>query len=194
MQRGQYRKSAQRREEIVEAAFAVFARSGYVASSVSEIAREVGMSQPGLLHHFDGKPALLQAVLENRDAKAQQTIAGKEGIDFFRALVDISAESQQQPGIVQLYTILSAEATNDEHPAHDYFVRRSRLIVSEMARAFESAQEQQQLQPGLSPLQAALESVAFTEGLQLLWLQGFVEVDLGEQARTFFNRYFREPL
>lgn len=152
------------------------------------------MSQPGLLHHFDGKPALLQAVLESRDTKAQQAISGKEGVEFFRALVEVSAENQNRRGIVQLYTILSAEATSREHPAHDYFVRRSRLIVTEMAQAFEAALERNQLNPGVSPQQAALETIAFTEGLQLLWLQGFVEVDLGEQARTFFNRYFREPL
>lgn len=194
MQRGRYRKSEQRREEILEAAFAVFTRSGYAASSVSEIAREVGMSQPGLLHHFDGKPALLQAVLEDRDARTQRLIADKEGIELFRALVQISAESQSQRGIVQLYAMLSAEAINADHPAHEYIVRRARLIVTEMAQAFEKAQERGELLPGVSPQQAALESVAFTEGVQLLWLQGFVEIDLGEQARMFFNRYFREPL
>lgn len=191
--RGQYRKSAQRREEIIEAAFAVFARSGYAASSVSEVAREVGMSQPGLLHHFDGKPALLQAVLENRDTRAQR-IAGKDGIDFFRALVEISTRNQEERGIVQLYTVLAGEATNREHPAHDYFVRRSRLIVNEMTNAFETAQDLGQLKPGVRPRQAALATMAFTEGLQTLWLQGFVEIDLGAQAREFMGAYFQEEL
>lgn len=152
------------------------------------------MSQPGLLHHFNGKPALLQAVLESRDDKTQQLLEGKEGIELFRALVDISAGNQKKRGLIQLYAMLAGEATNRNHPAHDYFERRSRMIVSEIARAFESAQEKGQLRQGVSPQQAALESVAFTEGLQLLWLQGFLEIDLGKQAKVFFGSYFREPL
>lgn len=193
-QRGEYKKSAQRREEIIEAAFAVFARSGYAASSVSEVAREVGMSQPGLLHHFNGKPALLQAVLENRDSKAQLILAGSDGVAFFRALIEISARNQWERGMVQLYAVLAAEATNRDHPAHDYFERRSRLIVSEMAGAFEACKDEGLLKAGVSPQQAALETVAFTEGIQLLWLQGFVEVDLGVQARRFLSSYFLESL
>jgi len=152
------------------------------------------MSQPGLLHHFDGKPALLQAVLENRDARAQARLVGLEGKDIFRALVDISTQNQHERGLVQLYTILAAEATNRDHPAHEYFERRSRMIVSAMTAALEQAQVSGELRPGVSPMRAALEAVAFTEGIQLLWLQGFVEIDLGAQARDFFDAFFVEPL
>lgn len=194
MQRGQYRKSAQRREEIIEAAFAVFARTGYVASSVSEVAREVGMSQPGLLHHFDGKPALLQAVLEKRDSKAKHLLEGKTSIEFLRALIAISTQNQQERGMVQFYTVLAGEATNFSHPAHSYFQRRARVIVSETTAAFEAAKEQGLLRAGVSPQQAALDLIAFTEGIQLLWLQGFVEIDLGAQARRYLNSYLMEPV
>ncbi|WP_432492093.1 TetR family transcriptional regulator [Kineococcus auxinigenes] len=193
-QRGEYRKSAQRREAILDAAFKVFSQRGYVATSVSEIAREVGMTQPGLLHHFDGKLALLQAVLERRDLFALETIGARTDIDFLSALVEIARRNQRERGVVQLYAILAAEATNRSHPAHEYFERRFRMIVDGTSRAFEQARAKGLLRPGTDPHQAALESTAFAEGLQLLWLQGFDEIDLVEQTRNSINRYLAEPL
>ncbi len=50
--RGQYGKTAARRQEIVDAAVEVFGTMGYNKGSLREVADRVGMSQAGLLHHF----------------------------------------------------------------------------------------------------------------------------------------------
>lgn len=66
--------SAQRSEEaartrIVAVAFEHFAQHWFRGGSLARIAREVGISQTGLLHHFPSKAALLQAVLGARDLR-----------------------------------------------------------------------------------------------------------------------------
>jgi len=64
------RAGVQRRTQIVEVALDLFAAQGYDATSLASVARGAGISQPGLLHHFRGKEALLAAVLDERDRRA----------------------------------------------------------------------------------------------------------------------------
>src|SRR4249920_1985097 len=66
--RGPYAKTAARRQDILDTALEVFAQQGFRGGSLREIADRVGLSQAGVLHHFDSKEALLAAVLEQRDA------------------------------------------------------------------------------------------------------------------------------
>ena len=52
------------RERILEAAAALFATRGFHGTSTREIAREVGIQQPSLFHHFPTKQILLAELLE----------------------------------------------------------------------------------------------------------------------------------
>jgi AcrR family transcriptional regulator len=55
-----------RREEIVEAATRLFMQQGYKATSVRQIAEEVGCTEAALYYHFKyGKRALFGAVIES---------------------------------------------------------------------------------------------------------------------------------
>ncbi|WP_410585941.1 TetR/AcrR family transcriptional regulator [Amycolatopsis sp. lyj-23] len=61
-----------KREAILEAAFAVFARVGYEAANVQEIAAEAGVAKPTVYNHFQDKEALFRAALA---AAAEQVAA-----------------------------------------------------------------------------------------------------------------------
>jgi len=192
--RGTYRKTAQRREQILEAAFAIFAKNGYTASSVNEIARAVGITQTGVLHHFaGGKLALLTAVLQQRDALAEENLRGKTGREFLAALVEISRVQASQRGVVQLYRNLSTEAVDPEHPAHNYFRERLGRIIEAVTRAFSEVLAEDGLKPGIEPRAAALNTLAMTEGLEALWLQG-LDVDMAEGIRWHINGFLAKPL
>ncbi|MFC5851309.1 TetR/AcrR family transcriptional regulator [Streptomyces chlorus] len=56
--------AAERRESIVRAASAEFARGGYHGTSTEAIARRVGVSQPYLFRLFPGKKAIFLAAAE----------------------------------------------------------------------------------------------------------------------------------
>jgi AcrR family transcriptional regulator len=192
--RGEYRKSAERRAQILEAAFTVFAKNGYTASSVNEIARAVGMTQTGVLHHFaGGKIALMRAVMEQRDARSADSLAGLHGRDFLAGLVQISRVQAGQRGVVQLYRILSAEATDPDHPAHTYFHERLHRISDATTTAFTEARDAGHLRPGADPRAAALGTLAQTEGLEMLWLTGH-EVDMAEDIRRYIDDFLTDPL
>lgn len=55
---------AQRREQILAAATTAFARSGFAATGLDDIAAEAGIARVLLYRHFDSKTDLYQAVLD----------------------------------------------------------------------------------------------------------------------------------
>jgi AcrR family transcriptional regulator len=57
-----------RRAQIIEAATAVFASSGYGATGMAQIAEAAGVTRTVLYDHFPSKKALFLAVLEERNA------------------------------------------------------------------------------------------------------------------------------
>ncbi|MFH8250165.1 TetR family transcriptional regulator [Microbacterium sp. B2969] len=192
--RGEYRKSAARRAQILDAAVEVFARTGYTGSSVSEIARVVGVSQTAVLHHFEGgKTALLMAVLEQRDALAVGALADHHGRAFIAELVEISRRQAAQRGVVQLYHVLSTEATAPDHPAHEYFRTRIGRILEGTTQAFAEARDAGDLKPGVDPHHAALSTLAMVEGLEMLWLNG-LDVDMAEDIRHHIDQFLAAPL
>ncbi|WP_197517248.1 TetR/AcrR family transcriptional regulator [Microbacterium karelineae] len=192
--RGEYRKSAARREQIVEAAFAVFSELGYTAGSVSEIARRVGMTQTGVLHHFKGgKTALLQAVLDRRDEQAQAILADKRGIELLRSLPRITESQLDKRGMIQAYRMLSTEAVNPDHPAHAHFRERQQMVARGIEQAFREAVEDGDAAADLDPRAAALSALAMTEGLEVMWLNGF-DVDMVEGSRRHIQQFLTTEL
>ena len=67
--RGAYASGLARREAILRAASEVFAAHGYRGASLALIADRVGMSAPGLLHHFPTKEHLLIDLLALRQER-----------------------------------------------------------------------------------------------------------------------------
>lgn len=165
--RGEYRKTARRREEIVDAALVVFSRVGFVNSSMSEIAKHVGMTVPGLTHHYPSKTDLLEALFVRRDLDANERLAGRLGIDMLRGLVEVAQRDELDSALTRMYAILAAEATDPGHPAHEYFRRRYALILEHVHAAFLEVEASGQLRPELTPIEAARAYVAFSDGLQL---------------------------
>lgn len=170
-QRG-YAKGRAKRAEIIDRATALFGEAGYRGVSLREIAARCAISHPGLLHHFATKEALLTAVLERRDDEDEERFIAQAGggVDQLRRVVALAAHNEQRRGIVELYAVLSAEATAADHPAHDFFVRRYRTTIATMTGAYAQAAVQGALHASVAPAIAARELVALMDGLQLQWL------------------------
>ena len=57
------------REAILDAAIAVFARRGYQAATMQELAREAGYTAPSLYNYFPGKQQIFEALVDRLDAE-----------------------------------------------------------------------------------------------------------------------------
>ena len=167
-----YAKGRAKRDEILEAATGLFGEVGYHSASLREISSRVGISHPGLLHHFPTKELLLQAVLERRDEVDFALLADDlaQGVAYFDALVNVVERNATRPGIIELYCILSAEATAPDHPAHEYFQRRYDGVLARSRRELTDHAAQGRLRPDVDIPATARAIVALMDGLQVQFL------------------------
>jgi AcrR family transcriptional regulator len=177
---------AERREEIIEAATELIASSGFKGVTLEAFAAACGMTKAGLLHHFRSRDDLLIAVLERRDELDLTTVAATlEPVDDPAAaravMTAFVRRNLTQRSLVQLYTVLAAEALDPAHPAHGYFLtrlRQGRAMLERYLLAWHP-------RPGL----AATELLAFLDGLQLNWLRD-PGIDFPAQWEIFADRFF----
>jgi AcrR family transcriptional regulator len=193
---GGYLKGRIRREDIITAAVAMYAESGYHGSSLREIARRVGITHAGLLYYFPTKEALLAAVLERRDAQdvARERLTVPPGLDALRHLIALAAYNVRHPGIVDLYSRLAAEAVAADHPAHAYFEQHYRLARGYAVDSFKALAGRGELRSGVDPGCAGLNFVALMDGLQVQWLSNRDEVDLVGSLRFYLQDLLTVPL
>lgn len=181
-----YAKGRATRAELLDRAVEVFGEVGYRGASLREISARAGLSHPGLLHHFPTKEALLLAVLERRDQTVEEAVAasGATGAAELRGLVDQYAANAERPNLVELFAILSAEATAPSHPAHEYFAQRYARVVARLTDMYAQARAEGSLRPGIDPAAAARALVALMDGLQVQWLFDPESMDLGALVRA----------
>ncbi|MFJ2620330.1 TetR/AcrR family transcriptional regulator [Glutamicibacter sp. NPDC087344] len=186
--RGEYAKSRTRRQEILEAAFEVFAVGGYRGSSMREIAERVGMSQPGLMHHFPTKESLLVSLLELRDERTTDHInSNPPGLATIRELITHMVANQNFPGHIELFALLSAEAIAADHPAHAYFAEHYRQTLDMISASFATMSAQGQLREDVSPERLARQMVALMDGLQLQWLHDRSSLDMAVELTAWLR-------
>jgi AcrR family transcriptional regulator len=187
--RGSYAKSDATRAAILEAALDVFARGGYRAGSLREVAERVGMTEAGVLHHFRNKSALLAAVLDLRDQHSLSMVPlqGDDPYQALRGLISLARYNASVPGVVDLYCTLSAEATSPDHPAHDYFVGRYAFTFANMRDSFQRCADRGTLRPGVTPANAARATIALMDGLQVQWLLDRDSVDMAEELSIYLH-------
>ncbi|WP_336603923.1 TetR/AcrR family transcriptional regulator [Agromyces seonyuensis] len=178
-----YRTGRERRARILADASALFAQEGYGDTSLRDLAERVGVSKSALLHHFPTKEALLGEVLLERDRRVDAMITNPvtgRAVDDLRALPAGAAHSSEhEPGLVELYAVLSCEAVPSEHTAHDYFVRRFGTALASFTALFRAAQADGDLPSHRDPESEAIWLVALWDGLQYQWLYDHDGVDIG---------------
>ncbi|KOU55917.1 TetR family transcriptional regulator [Streptomyces sp. MMG1522] len=181
-----YAKGRARRTEILDQAMALFGEAGYRGASLRVIATRCGISHPGLLHHFPTKEALLLAVLQRRDDVDDAWLAPSvtRGVEHLRRLTDLAELNAQRRGIVELFSVVAAEATSPDHPAHAYFENRYRTSVANTERAYAEAREDGTLRPDTDPATAAQQLIALMDGLQIQWLISDCATDMAGVLRA----------
>ncbi|GAA1922453.1 TetR/AcrR family transcriptional regulator [Microbacterium aoyamense] len=177
--------TAVRRREILTSAVEIFGSKGSTNGTLSEVADQVGLTRAGVLHHFGSKENLLLEVLAFRDRSdvadlAEQHIPG--GPELFLHLVRTAFANARRPGIVQAFTVLSAEAVTEGHPARTFFDDRYSTLRREIGEAFRSLCAQEGVTESETVDAASAAILAVMDGLQLQWLLDSDTVELGEAS------------
>ncbi|MGW1619537.1 TetR/AcrR family transcriptional regulator [Streptomyces sp. NPDC002172] len=182
--RGPYRKSAERREQILQAAYEAIDEHGERAS-LQDIADRVGVTQPALTYYFPTRDDLLLAVLDRRDVVGKAFAGGAgEGQTMVDGMVASTRHTTDHPGLAKLYVTLSAAATDPESPAHSYFTERYRSLAAESTQYVQGQQRDGVVRSDVPADHVARTVLAVLDGLQVQWMHD-PTVDIAAIAETF---------
>ena len=122
------------KQKILDKALELFARRGYDAVSVGEIAEAVGIKAPSLYNHFPGKQAIFDAIVE-RTAAQYEKDTDKIDIHVQNAVQDVG-----------VFTGITAQALYEKvrqlfvYSLHDQTISRfRRMMTLEQFRSAELA-------------------------------------------------------
>jgi AcrR family transcriptional regulator len=171
-----------KREQILKAAVEIFGNKGSTNGTLADVAEQVGITHAGVLHHFGSKQKLLLEVLAYRDQSDVAGLAKKhipDGPELFLHLVRTAFANEKRPGIVQAYTVLSAESVTDDHPARGFFEDRYTTLRREVSAAFHELCVQEGVSDPDTIADAAAAILAVMDGLQMQWLLHPDTIELG---------------
>ncbi|MCG7417391.1 TetR/AcrR family transcriptional regulator [Microbacterium sp. ACRRU] len=168
--RGSYPKGQQRRQRIVDEAVLVFGRSGVTSGSLREVAKRVGLTPAGLLHHFATKEELFAEVLRQRDERVRAAAGDPREHTLVEQMSKVVAYNATTRGLTSLYTVVVAEASDPDHPAHAAFAARYRDGAERATELLRAGQAAGEVRADIDPERAARLLSAVMDGLQQQWL------------------------
>ncbi|QRF61942.1 TetR/AcrR family transcriptional regulator [Variovorax paradoxus] len=93
------------RSLIARAAAELFARKGYAATSMNEIAEASGLSKPGLYHHFKDKAQVLLHIADGHVSRLVDIVTGVEALQL--------APDERLPELIEAFMAEYAEAQHE---------------------------------------------------------------------------------
>ena len=184
--RGGYRKGTERRAQILDEMIRMVAEQGVDASSLRSVADALGITHAALRHYFPSRDELLLAVYREHEVREQGAPERmKSAIGDMR---ESAARNRAVPGLVQLYTTLSADAVQEGHPATREFMReRFTRLRADLADLIRRDQSSGRIRDDLDAEDLASLSIAVSDGLQVQWLLDPEAVD-GERVLRLLER------
>lgn len=125
---GHQRRKAERPQELLDAALALFVEKGFAATRAEEVARRAGVSKGTLYLYFESKEELLKAVirerLSSRIAAAADFVAGHEGscADLLRNVLTLWWSDVLRSDASGVFKLVIAEVRNFPEIA-EFYVR-----------------------------------------------------------------------
>jgi AcrR family transcriptional regulator len=182
-------KRQRTRARLYEEALAEFARVGFSAASVAEIARAAGVSRPAFYFHFPTKEHVLLELQWHKERELVEAIEPCETLsDTLMTLADeivTGLASLEGPGVAR--DTMSIYARRPEYlPLDDQPFPLARLIE----RRFAEAAERGELREGLDPAQAPRLALTGMFGY-LIAIQD--SPDPRGDLRSMFSLYLRAP-
>jgi AcrR family transcriptional regulator len=187
------------RQNILDAALAVFNRKGFVRSTLSDIAKEAGITRGAIYWHFKDKANLFQALSDDigsapgvriEDTPRESFLSLDEVRDFalgyllrfetddrfrsFYEVVNYKTEYHEE-----LEPVLAEERT------------KTRRVKQYLTTIFKTLQEQGLMRKDLDPGHAAISACAFVWGLIQVWMLDKTLFSMKDAAPALIDHFFK---
>ena len=190
------------KQNILTAGLEVFSRKGYTATRVEDIARQANVTTGAIYHHFGGKSDLYIALVEQGDARANQLAQQviEEGgtparmlrrllIRLFQFLEDDKAYR----AVVELF-MNKTEMAPELAAISEQSLQGRRVLAQFFASLIKQGVEVGEFRPSISPEDAGLALVGFTNGMALIWIQDQEHFSIKERAEDLVDLFLASML
>lgn len=191
-------EAEQTRQEIVNAARAVFHEYGVSRTSLENVAKAAGVTRGAIYWHFANKAALFYAMQEDSSKVLEQARAYLVSEEFAnpldaieRSMLEFFEVIENYPSVRQTFEIMSLRCEYVEEfapvlqevnkPCFDFLARLKTVYARAAEKGF--------LRPSLDPEAMALDTHSFTTGLFNNWLAGIASEDLHLPIRTMIHNH-----
>jgi AcrR family transcriptional regulator len=167
--RAQRLPADERRATITEAAGPLFARDGYAATRLDDIAAAAGVSKPILYRHFDSKKALYMALLRKHRDDLPTFVAEADpaapAADVMRAIIDHWLDYVREHR--HAWVLLFRDSSGDEEIRelrHEVNLRARQVLAGFIAERAGAEIPPEQIEPTAELLSSGLA------GMVLWWI------------------------
>ncbi len=173
--RDEPRAAGDKRERILRAAVKVFARKGFYASRVSEIAKAAGVADGTIYLYFKSKDELLTSLFEDRitrllDVLRREIEAVPSGPDRVRRIIEFQLGLLE--GERDLAEVITVNLRQSTRLLKQYATKRFTEYLDLMAHVIADAQHAGELRTDVSPRIVARALFGALDGLALTWALG----------------------
>ncbi|MBR7749634.1 TetR/AcrR family transcriptional regulator [Acinetobacter nosocomialis] len=139
-------KDLEKRARILQAAKAIFLKSGYHGTSMNQIAQEAGVTKLTVYNHFQDKANLFICAITET---CEETLGTKQfeldaSVDFYQALFIVCSRALQiiySPEALKLEHVLFELAAEQSPLAEQFFTASHTRLQNELAAFFQNAAE-----------------------------------------------------
>lgn len=188
-----YAASAKTRERIIASAAESFMSKGFQGATLRGIARDAKVDHSTLIHHFKNKEYLLNEVLRWRDEayRSPELDVDSTLAEVVEGFVEVARRGQRDPQTSRLFSVMSAEAAREDHPAREYLRERHTVLVSFFAAVIEGRRGMGKVRnTGRTPTEEAVLIVSLWEGLEVYERLHPGQVDVPDQLRQTLRESF----
>ncbi|MDM5306296.1 TetR/AcrR family transcriptional regulator [Peribacillus frigoritolerans] len=179
------------KEKIRAAAMELFIKQGYYATSISDIAKQAGISKGLLYNYYTGKEELLSEMVEARIKEVVEVMEEAFTLNTPREQLEHIINGaidniHQKPEVHRFYLHLQTQPESDED-----LIKYSHLIIEENARQFEFQCKIFESMGETDPRKRSLYFSSVLQGIMLMistYQQGFPIEEIKNQIiREFCN-------
>ncbi|KRC59169.1 hypothetical protein ASE14_15445 [Agromyces sp. Root81] len=169
---GRQRRGDERRERIIAAAVRRFARRGYDGTRIADIAKDAGVTDAGLIHHFPTKLSLFLEIVERREAAYMQHDLGEVASvqELFRWHIEGVRLAASEPDYVRFRAMLTGSGLLEGHPIADRLSANLEHALGRLVPIVQRGIDGGELRAGVDAQQVVLELLALNEGIRNQWV------------------------
>jgi TetR/AcrR family fatty acid metabolism transcriptional regulator len=172
------RKNGDKRERILSAAVKVFAKSGFYAARVSEVAKSAGVADGTIYLYFKSKEELLVSLFEDRVERLlafmRDDLPKREGPPArLRAVIEMQLGLLEgERDLAEVITIILRQSTK---LMKEYAAPKFTAYLDGIARVVEEGQKSGDFRKDVSPHLVARSVFGALDGIALTWALGKAE-------------------